>query len=63
MAETNYQTILNIFIINWTVIQVISSLEESSAWSSSSSTALCPGEAARQSQFQWRGEKLEVVCS
>ena len=25
-----------------------SSLEESSAWSSSSSTALCPGEAARQ---------------
>ena len=43
--------------------QVSTSLEESSAWSYSSSTALCPGEAARQSQFQWRGDRLEVVCS
>ena len=44
--------------------EVSSSLEsDGSGWSSSSSSALCPGEAARQSNFVWLEEKLEIFCT
>ena len=46
------------------VVKVSSSLEtEGSDWAASSSTALCPGEAARVSSFTWRQERLEIVCT
>ena len=52
------QIYLNIFV------EVSSSLEtEGSDWAASSSTALCPGEAARVSSFTWRQERLEIVCT
>ena len=52
------QIYLNIFV------KVSSSLEtEGSDWAASSSTALCPGEAARVSSFTWRQERLEIVCT
>ena len=42
--------------------KVSSSLDDQTGWARSSSTALCPGEAAKAEQFLWREDKLDVLC-